>query len=143
MDYMNDPNLKVVTKEARGMDVKDITGGRNGQSLSNTMERVQPIKPRSMEYDIINPAPKDNAALRMSSYGKNVLSSRQRERTTKIIASPPAGKLHLAKMGEANIDQIWPADSHHRSNFNEKNRTLDTGDINKNIFNARQTKIKE
>ena len=81
---MADPSLKVATKEARGLDVNDINAGkgdkktRNG--MSHTMERVKPILPRSMEYDIINPAPKENA-LRMSSYGKNFISSRQQERT--------------------------------------------------------------
>ena len=138
---MNDPELKVTKADARGMDVNDING-RNAKPLSKTMDRVVPIRPRMMEYDIINPVPKDNS-LRMSAYGKNVLSSRQRDRTTKIGASSPAGKKHLAKAGEHNIDQIWPAEAHLRGEFNERNRTLDTADINRNIYNQRQQRLRD
>ena len=73
---MNDPEMKVIKADERTMDVNDINGRNSHIPLSRTMDRVVPIKPRMMEYDIINPVSKD-ASLRMSAYGKNVLSSRQ------------------------------------------------------------------
>ena len=79
---------------------------------------------------------------RMSSYGKNVLSGRDHERTTKILASSPAGKRQMPKQNEANIDEIWPLDSIHRQPFNERNRGLDTKDINRNFYNVRQAKLR-
>ena len=128
--------------EIRSINGKDANGTKTRNSQSYTMERVKPILPRSMEYDIINPGPRDNA-LRMSSYGKNVLSSRQQQRTKKIQASSPAGSKIVARDGEANIDEIWPIDSHLRPGYNERNRGLDTSDINRNIYNVRQAKIRQ
>ena len=106
------------------------------------MDRVKPILPRSMEYDIINPAPRENS-LRMSTYGKNVLSSRQQERTKKILASSPAGTKLIARTGEANIDEIWPEEAHLRPGYDERNRGLDISDINRNVYNVRAAKIKQ
>lgn len=66
-------------REQRGLDVNDITGKRNNGSLPpQPYERVAAVKPRQMNYDIINPAPSER--LRMSQYGKNVLDSRQQQR---------------------------------------------------------------
>jgi len=70
---MNDPTLRVISKEERGLDVSDITGRktRNDAQIRNALpprgpiERMAPIRPRVMEYDIINPAPND-ARMRMS-----------------------------------------------------------------------------
>ena len=141
---MNDPNLVVQGREARGLDVNDITGGkgRNAPQIGGTNpQRLTAIRPRVMEYDIINPGPKNE--LRMSAYGKNVLSSRQQERTVKIAVGSPAGKQHLAKLGEASINQIWPADEAQRKAFGEKNRNFETHDINHNNYNMRQFKLKE
>ena len=75
MQYMNDPALGVITKESRGLDVNDITGAKRNSAVNQSIERAAPIRPRVMEYDIINPNTGE-ARLRMSSYGKNVLSSR-------------------------------------------------------------------
>ena len=36
-------------------------------------ERVAAIRPKVMDYDIINPGPKDAAMLRLSQVGKTVL----------------------------------------------------------------------
>lgn len=58
------------------MDVNDITGKRkNGSLPPSQFERVAAVKPRQMNYDIINPSPTER--LRMSAYGKNILDSRQ------------------------------------------------------------------
>lgn len=83
MQHLYDPNLHVATREERGLDVKDITGGggrskrpRQGLPPSGMPERVGPIRPRVMEYDIINPTGTER--LRMSGYGKNVMGSRER-----------------------------------------------------------------
>ena len=60
-----------------------------------------------------------------------------------ITGSPVAGRKILAKVGEHNIDQIWPADESLRLGFNEKNRVLDTNDINLNMYNLRMQKVKQ
>ena len=73
MQFMNDPTLRVITKEERGLDVSDITGKktRNDTQIRNALpprgpiERMAPIRPRVMEYDIINPVAND-ARMRMS-----------------------------------------------------------------------------
>ena len=84
MQHLYDPNLQVATREQRGLDVNDITGGgrskRPMQGLPPTglPDRVAPIRPRVMEYDIINPT--GGERLRMSGYGKNVMGSRERGR---------------------------------------------------------------
>lgn len=104
---MNDPRLGVATKESRGLDVNDITQKRKGTSLlppTGASARVQPIRPRQNEYDIINPNTGD-AKLRMSAYGKNILSSRDQQRVNKITGSPAAG---VPKKLEQGVDQIWP-----------------------------------
>ena len=82
MQYMMDPSSGVATKESRGMDVNDITGRKPTLHGPGTLPptgpsaaRVAPIRPRQNDYDIINPVGAD-ARLRMSAYGKNVLSSR-------------------------------------------------------------------
>ena len=110
MQYMNDPSLRVMRKEERGMDVNDITGNKKTLHGPGTLpptgpiDRIQPVKPRMMDYDIINPVPGDGR-LRMSQYGKNVLtSSRQQQRNSSIPGSPPAGKVFKAKQGESNLD---------------------------------------
>ena len=77
---MADPNLRVMGKEARGLDVNDITGNRKNNKGGSahppiSSERAVPVKPRMMEYDIINPTTNEGR-LRMSQYGKNVVSSR-------------------------------------------------------------------
>ena len=74
MQYMNDPNLNVMRREERGLDVNDITG-RTKALASGPQARVAPIRPTNKDYDIINPVVSENK-LRMSSYGKNVLDSR-------------------------------------------------------------------
>lgn len=145
---MNDPNLHMPRKEQRGLDVNDITGNKktlHGQgSLPPTgpLERVAPVRPRVMEYDIINPV-SGGDRMRMSQYGKNVLGSRQAQRGNIITGSPPAGKKMLAKMGENNINEIWPADEVLRLQFNEKSRGLDTQDINIPKNNVRMNKLKQ
>ena len=148
MDYMREPGMGVMKREERGMDVNDITGKKKTLHGPGTLpptgpsERVAPIRPRIMEYDIINPLPQEGR-LRMSAYGKNVLDSRQRQRSTRIEGSPAAGKQMKAKLGEANIDQIWPNDEAQRKGFNERNRGLEAQDINHNSFNQRQKKLRE
>lgn len=42
-----------------------------------------------------------------------------------------------------NIDEIWPSDDALRNAYNEKNRTLDTTDINRNSENARIMRLKQ
>lgn len=138
---MNDPTLGVTKREERGLNVADITGVRKGNP-NQSMERAAPIRPRVQEYDIINPTTGDNR-LRMSSYGKNVLSSRQAKRSSVITGSPPAGKKHLPKQGEASMDMIWPADEGLRQGFNERNRGLESNDINVTKDNARIMKLRQ
>ena len=81
MQYMNDPNMRVAKREERGLDVNDITGksktlhGPGSLPPTGPLARVNPIRPKNKDYDIINPVSSDNK-LRMSSYGKNVLDSR-------------------------------------------------------------------
>ena len=112
---MNDPTLRIVAKEERGLDVSDITGSKSRQNAQNRnalpprgpIERIAPIRPRVMEYDIINPVANEGR-LRMSQYGKNVVSSAQNRRGNNIVSSPAAGKKKVIAEGEHNIEQIWP-----------------------------------
>ena len=112
----------MMKREERGLNVHDITGKRNGSLPPMTYERVAAVKPRSMNYDIINPSPTER--LRMSAYGKNVLDAANIERTNKITGSPAAGKKLMPKSGEANLDQIWPADAMLRHQYDERNGRL-------------------
>ena len=105
-------------------------------------DRAAPIRPRVMEYDIINPGGNDSR-LRMSSYGKNVLSSREQARMSMDVhGSPIAGKKFVARQGEASMDQIWPSDRL-RPGFTKENRTLETSDINHNTQNQRMMRLKQ
>ena len=141
----------MATKESRSLDVNDIIGkkktGDGGLPptglIDATRDRVRPIRPRQNDFDIINPVGVGTNRLRMSSYGKNVLSSRDQQRTNKIISSSPAGVKKKIVQGEANIDQIWPAQDGLRGQFNERNRGFETHDINMNSHNARMLKIRE
>ena len=141
MQYMNDPNLGVMKREERGLDVNDITG-RTKSLAAGPLARVAPIRPTNKDYDIINPVHNDNK-LRMSSYGKNVLDSRSAARTNKIIGSPAAGKKLMPKTGEANIDQIWPDDALLRRDYDSKNRALHAQDVNLNTLNPRMQRLKQ
>ena len=95
---MNDPNLKVSMREQRTLDVNDITGKKAALAQDAPRERLAPIRPRVMEYDIINPT--DGQRLRMSQYGKNVLSDTQKNRMNRIRLRrlSPAPKLRLARL---------------------------------------------
>ena len=75
MEHMYDPNAKVVSREQRALNVNDITG-KSVKALNS--DRVAPIRPKVMDYDIINPGPKGVGTLRMSQVGKTVLESRGR-----------------------------------------------------------------
>ena len=74
------------------------------------IQRAISVRPQRMEYDIINPsgqnAQKENSALRMSGYGKNLLAGKG----TGIARSNSvaAGVKQVAKQGEANMTDIWP-----------------------------------
>ena len=48
----------------------------------------------------------------------------------------------MAKMGEQNINEIWPADEHHRIGFDVKGRGFDTSDINLPKDNPRMKQLK-
>ena len=87
MEYMNDPNQKVPAREARGLNVNDITGKA---AQGHVSERMAPIRPKVMEYDIINPGPRDSTTLRLSQVGKTVLESRGKARRDPL-GSPVAG----------------------------------------------------
>ena len=41
------------------------------------------------------------------------------------------------------MSEIWPQDEGQRQNFNEKNRIMDTHDINTNKYNPRMQKLRE
>ena len=75
------------------MNVNDITGKSKGagQDLGS---RAQAIRPKVMEYDIINP---HGEKLRMSAYGKNVINSRQNARRSVEVTGSPAGKKLMPK----------------------------------------------
>ena len=58
---MNDPTLGVMRKEQRGLDVNDINGSKKRGSQQalppqGPIQRASSVRPRQMEYDIINPA---------------------------------------------------------------------------------------
>ena len=73
---MNDPTLGVMRKEQRGLDVNDINGQKKRASQpalppQAPMQRASSVRPRQMEYDIINPGTgsQESSRLRMSGYG--------------------------------------------------------------------------
>ena len=87
MEHMYDPNAKVASRDQRALNVNDITG-KSVKGLNS--DRAAPIRPKVMDYDIINPGPKNAATLRMSQVGKTVLESRGRAKRDPL-SSPVAG----------------------------------------------------
>ncbi len=65
------------------------------------------------------------------------------KRNSVITGSPPAGKKHLPKQGEASMDMIWPQDESLRADFNQRNRGLESTDINLPKNNIRMAKLKQ
>ena len=145
MQYMNDPSLIMMQRDHRGLNVNDINSKKNSKqgpgSLPPTgpIQRAISVRPHQLEYDIINPGTKENEKLRMSGYGKNVLGSQGGPRSQ----SNAAGTKQMPKNGEADMNQIWPADEGQRQGFNERTRNLDTEDINRNVYNPRMQKLKD
>ena len=72
-----------------------------------------------------------------------MVTSSQGKRGSVIPGSPPAGRKMMAKRGETNINEIWPADELLRAEFDEKKRALDTKDINLPKNNPRMHKLKQ
>ena len=123
MQHMFDPTVGVAKREERGLDVNDITATKNGKrptmaAMKEAIQsRAQAIRPKIMEYDIINP---HGEKLRMSAYGKNVINSRSMARRSVEITGSPAGKKILPKQGEANLIEIWPSDAQLRGQYVER-----------------------
>ena len=144
MQHMYDNTQGVSKRDTRGINVDDITGGNaRVRDFANTAaNRVAPIRPKIMDYDIINPT---SDKLRMSSYGKHVLSSREGvRRSIDAVNSPVAGKQFIAKPGQGNLEEIWPVDQGQRFSLDEKARVLSTKDINVNLHgNARMARLKQ
>ena len=88
MEYQIDPNQKVAPRAERGLNVNDITGKAAAQS--HRADRPAPIRPKIMDYDIINPGPRDSTTLRLSQVGKTVLESRGKPKRDPL-RSPVAG----------------------------------------------------
>ena len=75
------------------------------------IQRAISVRPQQMEYDIINPsgqhAQKENSALRMSGYGKNLLAGKGSAMGARSN-SVAAGVKQVPKQGESNMNEIWP-----------------------------------